>query len=287
MKENKISVIVDSSSGLSKKEAEDLELYFVPIIVNFEGKEYEVGINLDNEFLYKNMTKYTKIKTSSVRLGDLENVMKEASENSEKVIYISLSKHLSASNSIANLSAKQFKNVLVFDSEFITPWLNYIIYDIAKLAKEGNFNSIVDKLNSFSGNMYGYLIPGNIDALYTGGRISKTQYLIGSLAKIVPIIPIQNGEISSRGVIKAKGIEKAISKVIKQIDEDVKGFKKQGFKIKLGLINCDNKKDLKLLEEAIKKSLVLKNFKTVYQKISPEIVAHIGPGSIAIVLILY
>ncbi len=84
--------------------------------------------------------------------------------------------------------------------------------------------------------MQGYVIPGTLDYLYKGGRITKTQYLAGSLLKIFPIVKVENGSLNDNDIIKGRTISKAIDKMIERVlkerDELMKQKEKKGRKVK-------------------------------------------------------
>ena len=279
----KVKVVFDSSCGLSKQEAEKMGFGYVPIIVEFEGKEYESGVNIDDKFLFKNMNKTTKVKTAAVKLGQLEEIFDDASEKYDEILFISLSKHLSSINSLGITLAKKYDNVKVYDSEFITPWLTHILDDIKKLAETSDMNSIIKMLDKYKGKMYGWLIPSNMDALYAGGRISKAQYLVGSLAKITPIIAVDNGSINEHDVIKARGLEKAINKTIEAVEKRVAEYKDK--EIIIFTSSFDNDENRDILKNKIKNSN-LSSYELKDYKFSSEIIAHVGPGAIAIGIII-
>jgi len=43
----KVALIIDSSFGLTEKQANEYGMYFVPIIITIDGQEKRAGINMD------------------------------------------------------------------------------------------------------------------------------------------------------------------------------------------------------------------------------------------------
>ncbi len=283
----KLGIILDSSCGLSKKEAEEKGFMFLPIVIDFEGKEYFSGIDIDNDFLIKNMQPETKVKTASVKLGEMEKVFKEAIQKYEKVIFITLSKHISSLNQMAKNLAKEISdNILVYDSEHITPWIIDLIPEIEKEMENGDMDKIIEILESSKNKMFAYIILKNLDYLYRGGRISKTQYFAGNLLKIFPIIKVDNGKLDQHDVIKGRTKVKAIGKVVDAIEKDFKFLKSNynDYTFKVKVLNLNSEDDYNLTLEKIKESTFGDKFDGEAH-LAPEIVTHIGPGAVLVTLI--
>lgn len=67
-------------------------------------------------------------------------------------------------------------------------------------------SQIQQQLEKMAGNVKNYILIGNLDQLYKGGRMSGVQFFLGSLLKIKPIIQIsKQGEL---GVIDKVRSEK-------------------------------------------------------------------------------
>ncbi len=282
---NKIGLIIDSSSGIKKKEALKKGFYFLPIIIDFNGEEKESGVNIDNEFLYKNMTINTPVKTAAIKFGEMEEVFKKALEENEKVIFVSLSKHLSSINSSAIAIAKNLKNdnLIIWDSEFITPWIYTLIDPLSKLLKKNAELEDFEKvLNYYNGEMYAHIFPETLEFLYSGGRISKAQYLLGSSLKIFPILTVSNGKLTEFPIIKKRSIKKTINELIEQLKKGIEILEKKGitdWEVKLVSINSQEKN---LLYEKIKEELNISKDKIEELHLSPSIIAHLGPNGLGV-----
>ncbi len=282
---NKVGIVVDSSCGIKKKEAIKKGFYFLPIIIDFDGQEKESGVNIDNEFLYKHMTKNTPVKTAAIRYGEMEETFKKALQENEKVIFISLSKHLSSINSTATTIAKSIgnENLIIWDSEFITPWFNKILDPLSKLIKkDANLEDFKTALSFYDKKMFAHIFPETLDFLYSGGRISKSQYLLASSLKIFPIVTISDGKLTDYPVIKKRSIKKTISELINQIKERIKILEDEGIRNWEIKIVSVNSKEKDLLYEKIKEEFNIDKDKIEELNLSPSIIAHLGPKALGI-----
>ncbi len=284
----KLGVILDSSCGLSKREAEEKGFMFLPIVIDFDGKEYYTGVDIDNEFLYKNMSLDKDVKTAAIKMGHMEELFKKASKEYERVLFVSLSKHLSSINSTAkNLAKNISNNIYVYDSEFITPWILYLLPKLKKIIdEEKDIEDAIKLMDKLKGKMTGYVIPGTLDYLYKGGRITKAQYLAGNFLKIFPIVRVENGSLSQKDIIKARTVNKALEKMVEIVLKEKKEFEeKEGVDSFIRILDINSKEMYdSLILKLENKGIDISQIETV--SLTSEIIAHIGPKALGLGFIM-
>ncbi len=278
----KVSLLVDSSMGLTKKEANEIGLNFVPIIASLNGKDYESGIDIDMQWLIDNLKKDSDFKTAACKPSDLIEAYKRGLKESEHVLYVPISKHLSSTIETAKMIANEdeFKGkVTVYDSEFIGPWLlqfkNLLKNMISKDASLEEFNEVFD---SQKNEMIGWVCPKNLDRLYHSGRLSRAKYLSGSLLKITPIIEIKNGSLNNGEVIKARSKDKAIKIIVEKTIERKKQLEDLGKNTKVVVVTLGIENEL---YDQMKKSFNDYGINEIFSLSLPtEILGHVGIGGI-------
>lgn len=278
----KVAIILDSECGWTEKEARDRGFGFVPIIIIIDGKEGYSGVDYTLEYIYENLKKETNFKTSTSTLGMFEEEYRAALKDAEHVLFLGISKHLSSQNNSAKLVADMDEfagKVTVYDTEFIGPWLLRLTDKLVSLMEEdADLNKILKMLDSQRGNMYGWLLPKNLDRVYSGGRLSKAQYIAGSLLKITPVMPVINGSISDHGIVKTRSIDKGLEVIVNNTVNKYKEMIKDGKRAEI-LITCLGNKD-----EKYDKIVLLfkeKGFDNITLTWCPAaIVGHVGLGGI-------
>lgn len=285
----KKGLLIDSSTGLTKKQAEEMGFYYTSLIINIDGREYKSGVNIDNKFLLDNMSLKTKVQTSTAKLGDVEQEIKKALKEVDQLLIITISKYLSSMNSMIKVLVDddEYKGkVFVFDSNFITPWIYHELSNIKKWIENDDIkmNFIIEKLSFLKDKMNAFLIPDTLDFLYAGGRITKAQYIAGSFLKVLPIIVVRNGRIDSEDVIKKRTINKAYDKAIEILTKQYNSWIKRGYRVELKAINLNSDKNFEILKEKLIRAGFKKFEETI---IAPEIVAHVGPRATGFGLIVY
>ena len=109
----------------------------------------------------------------------------------------------------------------------------------------------------------------NMDFLYAGGRLTKTQFLLSNFLNILPIITIKDGILDVSG--KHRGMNKVLTKICEEIKEkDLKSL--------IILYTTDDL--LKKAQDVVAKTFG--NIETEAIIISPVIGTHAGPRAVGI-----
>ncbi|BDU67645.1 MAG: hypothetical protein TYPL_2980 [Candidatus Tyloplasma litorale] len=278
----KVAIMVDSEMGWSEKEARQKGFNFVPIIINWNGKEGYSGVDYTLDFVYKNLNNDTVFKTSTSKIGEIQEEYRRALETAEHVLFIPISKHLSSQVNSGKLAAEneEFKGkITVYDSEFIGPWLLSMSSILEEMMeKDASLEEFIEVLDLQRGNMFGWLFPKGLERLKASGRLSKAAYLAGSLLKIVPVTPIVNGMLEANGVIKTRSVEKALDAVVSNTIKKYHELTAKGLKVEiLCTVLGEENEDFVKLQEKFKE----KGFENLGKTWLPSaIIGHVGIGGV-------
>ena len=224
----KIKMLFDSSVGLTKEEVESKGAGFVPIIITVDDKDYYEGVDMNEEILAKYMLEGNhKFKTAAVSLGMLQDAYREALKDADAVVYLPLSKEMSSTynNAVMAANEDEFKGkVFVVDSLWASPWTYLHADDLIKKASVAETpEEVVKFAEMLIKDTIIFMSPATLTHLKNGGRISKAEYLAGSLLKIKPIIIGYKGAITDdkHGMkpLKARSVEKAWDKMFDQLKD--------------------------------------------------------------------
>ncbi|WP_436359146.1 DegV family protein [Mycoplasma sp. 480] len=195
----KIAIIIDSATGLSQKKAEAMDLYFLPLYIQVDEKEFADGIDLESGEILKYVNLKSKVSTSATPLGLAHELVDKIKDKYDKIIIYPISKGLSSQYSNFKTSFKNEEKVYVVESNKVTLLSVIDIINFKNNIKNGvDFNLAVAKLEEdFVGKFL--LIPKYNDALVRGGRLSPSAASIAKLLKIVPVIKLENGMLQKEG----------------------------------------------------------------------------------------
>lgn len=193
----KIAWITDSTAYIPEDLKGHPDIYVVPLTITFSTGTYEDGVNLDSEKLYKNIREEKEIpKTSQPSVGKFAELFEKLKENYDAAIGIHVSSDLSGtmSSCLAGADLANFP-VEVVDSKAMSIAITRLIWIGMKLETQGmSYKEISSKLKDEANKIENYLVLGKLDQFHKGGRLSGTEYLLGNLLNIKPIIRIFDGK---------------------------------------------------------------------------------------------
>lgn len=282
---SKIGLIIDSAFSITMTEANERGHAFIPMQVIINGEAFKTGVNLTTEELLdkmKSQKKEIELKTSLPMGEDIEAAFDWALERYDKAIYIGVSKHMSGTNNaiknFINSDDKYRDKIYCYESEYSSPWTQAYFKEIEDLvSKSENFEDIVRVLDLANPYMVGHLSPADIYWFYKGGRLTKVQYMVGSLLKVKPVLTIRDGNLDKQSIEKARGVEKAINKMIDMVELDIERM--NGLPFKLIAIDSDDEENTSLMIKMVSERLGIQENEIIFEPVSTEQTAHMGPGA--------
>lgn len=290
----KYGIIFDSSCGFNRDKVEKDGNFLVPLIIDLSGKKYKAGVDIDTNEVFRTLLENRKtatIKTATPEFYDFKNAFDEGLKRYDELIFIGLSKDFSSTinmaKNVVNSDPIYQKKVHIYDSLFSAPWTGYYYDFINELIKNQNksFEEISKELKRIEKYLVGYMSPGDIYWLYKGGRITRTQYIAGSLVNIVTILVLKDGKILKKDAVKTRTRKKAILKMIEMFNQKNTEFKLTSEQMNIGVLDSGNEELIELTKKIIFEKIGNK-FNIISVPISPEQAAHIGPNSLGICFLL-
>ena len=273
-----IKILVDSSSELTKKEAEEKGFLFVPISVNIGGREYRDGVDLTKDKFYDLLVNGGEFpQTSQPSPQAFLELFEQAKKNGDEVVAILLSSALSGTYQSAVLAKQMvdYEGIYLIDSLTATGVIQ-ILADYAKgLSEEGKGAAeVAERTDAFKARVHAIAMVDTLEFLQKGGRIGKTAAMIGELARLKPLITLtEDGRVGVIG--KAIGKNKAMSFMMKWLEEHPVDEAFPSYSIfTSGTANCEQ------FEEKLEKHGIATAGRL---QLGAAIGTHIGPNAFGIV----
>ncbi len=204
-----IKILIDSASDINQKEASELGVTLIPMIVSFKDEQYYDGINLLPKDFYEKLIKSEELpKTTQINYYRFKEALEVLTIKGDKVIVITLSSKLSGTYSSAYQAAQKFDGkVYVIDSLSATAGERLLCLYAIKLINENlSFEAIIQELEEVKKRIVVLGVLDTLEFLKKGGRISATTAFVGNLLLIKPAVQLIDGEIKS--IAKIKGTKK-------------------------------------------------------------------------------
>ncbi|MEG0473943.1 MAG: DegV family protein, partial [Solibacillus sp.] len=199
---SKIILTTESGADLPEYLAIQHDVQVVPMHVIMEGKDYLDG-HLSVQEIYDYYDRTKKIpSTSATNVHEYHELFKKIREDfpDSIIIHIGYTSKASASFQNALIAAEEFKDLYLIDALNVTGGLTAVVmYAVHLLEQEPSIDPIhlIEKIETKVPKSRLAFIPGSLDFLKAGGRVSNLAYLGGALLKIKPCIELVEGKLVS------------------------------------------------------------------------------------------
>ncbi|MGN0374007.1 MAG: DegV family protein [Butyrivibrio sp.] len=217
-----VKILCDSSADLSIEEIKAMDLLYVPIPVIFGDKTYIEGTNITKDEYYNMLENNPEFPTTSQPSpAEFLDLFEEAAEKGDEIVAILISETLSGTFQNANLAKNMaaYDKIYLIDSFNLAASTRILIETAVKLRDEGCAASLIaDKINELKHRTHIYAALDTLENLYRGGRLTRAAAGIGELAKLKPVVTL-NEEAKVAVCHKAIGKNKACNYIIKLFDK--------------------------------------------------------------------
>lgn len=224
---SRVAIIADSIANLPPEIVQRYRVRIVPINIIFDGKKYRDGVDLSASEAYRMLAeKPDQFFSSPASIGEYTDIFRDAAEDADGLLCITLSTKLSGMYNVATLAMKQAQDGLikipveVLDSRNAAVGEGLIVTAAAEAAMAAKSLSQVKEIAtavSARVNLFG--VMETIRYVYRTGRVTKLTARFGSMLNIRPMINISEGAVRVVGVTKNQ--ESGITRIIKQLRKKV------------------------------------------------------------------
>jgi len=279
----KIAILTDSNSGITREEADNLNIYVLPMPFYIDDEVFFEDIDLTQEEFYKRLEDNCKITTSMPVVGDLLDKWDKLLEDYDQIVYIPMSSSLSSSCQTAHmlsLDDEYEDKVFVVDNQRISVTMRESVLDAKYLAEKGyNGEDIKNILEDHKRDSSIYISLVTLEYLSRGGRLTKGVAALGNILRIKPVLQIQGGKLDT--FARGRTLEQCKQTMISAIKEDIKNrFDNDPSIVEIAIAHTDNEEEaIKFREEVLE---IWPDREIVINPLSLSVACHIGPGSLAI-----
>lgn len=271
-----LKVFVDSGSSIKQDEKEKYNVEIIPLRFMMGEQEYLDGIDLEIDDFYKLLIdKKMFPKTSLPNLEELTKRVNECTENGDDVIIITISSGISGTyNAISKLFENNNK-VNVIDSLSAVGGIKLIVEEINR-NRDKSVEEIIEKVQTLIPKIKIMAIPETLTYLLKGGRLSRKEWLLGSILNIKPIISIINGNV--RVLAKKIGLKNAMKYIAEELEKQKCD---ENYPIIASYTYKDNnlKKLIDRVDDKYKSQI------SEFDNLDPVIACHWGPNAFGFIFI--
>ncbi|GFN35556.1 DegV family protein [Tepidimicrobium xylanilyticum] len=279
-----VKILTDSGCDLPKEIIEEYDIDVLPIVVIKDDKEYLDGVTMEPKTLYDNMRMGQVYKTAQIPPKMFEEKFEECAQKGKNVIYIAFSSGLSSTYQTSVLVRDSLKerypsmNIDIVDSKSASIGFGLLVHKAAQMAKEGKTKEeILNMLDFYVEHIEHIFTVDDIEYLYRGGRVTRTQAFMGGLLNIKPILDIpRNGTL--RPIEKVRGRKKVLARMIELMEERA-GHADLKSQV-IGINHGDDLDGAMKLKRMIEEKFGCTQF--IINMVGCAIGAHSGPGTLSV-----
>ena len=276
-------ISTDSTGDLPSSYLKENNISIHPLYYILDGEEYIPGVkDMPVKDFYQALKNGKMPTTSAANPENVMDKMKEQVEKGYDILHISFSSGLSSSYNTTQICAESVMEefpeakIIVVDSLSGTVGQGFLVMKAVDMKKQGKtIDEIATWLNENKKHIIHEFIVSDLNHLFRGGRLSKTQALVGTMLNIQPILHMDDeGKLANIG--KVRGRKKALHVLADNIEKnvDIKNLKE------VFISHGDCIEDAQYLADRIKHKYGIENI--MIQDICPTIGAHTAQGTVVV-----
>lgn len=250
-------IVGDSCTDLPKELLEDKHFCLVPLVLQVGDVTVVDDAGFDQQNFLKLMKECSECPKSACPSPE---AYMDSFEGADEVFVVTLSSCLSGSYNSAELAKMLYlekhpnKKIEVVDSKSASVGQTLVAMKIKKLKDAGtSFGETVERVSRFRDSMKTKFVLETLDNLRKNGRLSNITAALCSVLNIKPVMCGVDGSIEK--LDQARGMTKALLKMVKYIEEDVIDAKNRI----LAIAHCNNYERALYVKEEILKRIPFKN----------------------------
>lgn len=273
-----IRIVIDSTSDVTEDIINKYNLKMVPLTVNFGDESFLDKVELSSSDFFEKLVQAEKLPTTSqVSPGSFVEVFSQILLEGDQVLGIFLAPELSGTYDSARIAKDMVggDSIRIIDSKSVCLGSFALVLEAIELVNKGmNIDEIVDELERVKSKIVAVAGVDTLKYLEKGGRLSKSQSVVGSILNIKPVIEIKDGKLSVIEKVRGK------NKMIKWFDEWIE---KNNFDLSdktVLLFYSQDYDQLKDLRKVIEEKYKIKDI--IEQEIGAVVGTHAGPGALGV-----
>ncbi|MGB7595409.1 MAG: DegV family protein [Erysipelotrichaceae bacterium] len=270
---NKIAILTDSGSDVPAEIAKDMEIFVIPLQVNYKDISYRDGVDIDAQTVYDRLP--VEIPTTSLPSGeDVSKVFQAIKDKGyTHVLAVVLSSGLSGTCNFLRLMAQDLPLPLyVVDTKNIGIGSGLCVIKAAQLVKSGmDWDELRVKMEEVVKKTKVYFVLNTLEYLQKGGRIGKVTALVGYVLDLKPIITCNEDGIYTT-IAKARGRKTSITRCMNVALEFAEGAQN----VTIGIVHGDAYDEMMNLKDVMQARAP--QAKIFTGQVSPALGVHTGPG---------
>lgn len=196
----KIIITTESGADLPLDLAKLHNIYVVPMHIVMDGIDYPDGsIPVTDVYDYHQKTKKIP-STSATNPNEYQSFFQKINEENPDciIVHIAYTSKASCTYQNAVIGAEGISNIYFVDSLNVSGGNSAVVLKAVELIEKNHDilpSVLIDKINDYVKRARVSFIPGSLEYLKAGGRVSNAAYIGATLLQLKPLIEIIDGQL--------------------------------------------------------------------------------------------
>jgi len=281
---HKIAIATDSNSGITQKQAKELDVAVQPMPFYIDGELFYEDISLTQAVFFAHLERDAEITTSQPAPGDLLAMWDALLQTHDEVVYLPMSSGLSSACQTAKMLAGDYGGrVHVVDNQRISVTLRESALDAQRMVQAGMTGSqIRQELEKRALEASIYITVDTLKYLKKGGRITPAVAALGTVLHFKPVLQIQGGKLDAYENVR--GMKAAKQVMLQALQKDLrerfaKEYAAGEMRLYIAYSGTDDSAALQLKEQLQE---LYPNDEIYLAPLSLSICCHTGSGAIGV-----
>ena len=196
----RVKIVTDSTAQLETSVAKRLGITVVPLTVRLGDETFREGVDITAEEFFQKLDRSSEMPVAfPPSVEDFLAVYTQLSKTTDQIMSIHISSKLSQTCTRAMAASRALLGrceITVVDSLTTSLGLGILATTAAQAAAKGqSLEEIEFLIRGMIPRIYIVFLAETLEYLERGGRIGRTQALLGTMLNIKPFLAIEDGEI--------------------------------------------------------------------------------------------
>ncbi len=218
-----IVIVTDSTSYLTKQEANELGVLYIPMGYTLDGvSRPESYVDLLPE-VEKEMYHTSDVSTSQPGMGLIISRFAKLRASHCEVLCLTISSRLSGTHNNAMVCARELgeNGIAVVDTHTTAGAIYVMIKEARRLIDSGlSLGEVVEELTKFRDKVHTYFSVKDLTPLRRSGRLGFVRQSIGTILNQRPILTTKDGSVVCKDVVR--GTSEQLKKLVSYVPESAK-----------------------------------------------------------------
>lgn len=276
-------VVVESGADVPAEAAERLGIEIVPMHVALNGRTFDDGAVDSDDLLAECEATGTVSTTSAATPADFQIAFDRihAEHPEAHILHLAYSAATTTSYNSALSAAEGRPYVTCIDTKSVSGAQYFIASEIARLVHERPdmpLEQVIAATEDLIAHIRMGFIPGGLEFLKKGGRLSNAAYLGAQILKIKPVIEIEDGKL-----VATRKLRGGMEKVVMAFIDDMLTREPLDMDRAVLIYNRGLSEELR---RTIEERMRIAGFRSYeWVKTGCVIASHCGPGSFGLVVL--